>query len=472
MFEAINKHNNRGYVITHSLPKSIQEHTSTITYSQEFKLSGYIDDTTWFSNDIPNLEESLSIADDFYQLANICINKDKTILITNNPDLQDKKISILFGNEPIEVQSVSKFSNERILGIYINADCNKKYTINKITKCINYTLFLLRKKKISHDMCTYVINRVIIPRIEYWSQHIAIPETTCKKWDIKIRSLYKQFLNLPRSTVNEIFSSHFYLNTPNIYDVLIRNWTAQLIAKTNTPLCQNISRLNIINNQIKFHSPSAFPEFLQFYKGSTKHFSLTDFLCIHLPRLNLKMDMTNFHVIKGGHTPIMNFLINCPNFKSTVKSLRNRNIMFIDQIITPDGLFLRSWKDLQKDETVNCSKGRTPKWYKYILDNFTNYTNSNQNYRLTFTINSPIISTSFAQRFPPPPLGTISRDHRNKLIAFWNNSKKEIEYAKVIHSSNRINNTPTLYTEHYNIIYSQSNSSSPGSTKHELIKCN
>src|SRR5947209_18600867 len=126
------------------------------------------------------------------------------------------------------------------------ADNNKKYTINKITRSLNYTIFLLRKKKISHDMCTYVINRVIIPRIEYWSQHIAIPEATCKKWDIKICSLYKQFLNLPRLTVNEIFSSHFYLNTPNIFDILIRNWTAQFVAKNNTPLCQNISRLSII----------------------------------------------------------------------------------------------------------------------------------------------------------------------------------------------------------------------------------
>src|SRR5947209_17449024 len=153
------------------------------------------------------------------------------------------------------------------------ADNNKKYTINKITRSLNYTIFLLRKKKISHDMCTYVINRVIIPRIEYWSQHITIPETTCKKWDAKIRFLYKQFMSLPKNTVNEIFSSHFYLNTPNIFDALIRNWTAQLIAKLNTPLCADTTKLAIINNQIKFHSPSAFPEFLQFYNGSLKQFS-------------------------------------------------------------------------------------------------------------------------------------------------------------------------------------------------------
>src|SRR5581483_2303643 len=176
----------------------------------------------------------LDIADDFYNMSNTCINKDKTVILTNVKNLQDQTLPIKFGSDNINVKVVAGHSNERILGIYINSDNNRKFTINKITKCINYTIFLLKKKKISHDMCSYVINRVIIPRIEYWAQHIPISETTCNKWDAKIRSLYKQFLSLPRSTINELFSSSFYLNTPKIFDSLFRNWTAQLIAKSNT----------------------------------------------------------------------------------------------------------------------------------------------------------------------------------------------------------------------------------------------
>ena len=40
-------------------------------------------------------------------------------------------------------------------------------------------------------MCIYVINKVIIPRIEYWTQHIPINESTCRKWDVKIRSFWR-----------------------------------------------------------------------------------------------------------------------------------------------------------------------------------------------------------------------------------------------------------------------------------------
>src|SRR5207244_13493933 len=122
---------------------------------------------------------------------NIRINKDKTVLITNDKNLQDQEIDLQFGHDRIKVHSVSKMSNERILGIYINSDNNKKFTINKISRCINYTIFLIKKKRISHDICAYVINKVIIPRIEYWAQHMPILENICKTWDVKIRSLYK-----------------------------------------------------------------------------------------------------------------------------------------------------------------------------------------------------------------------------------------------------------------------------------------
>src|SRR5437016_604216 len=279
-------------------------------------------------------------------------------------------------------------------------------------------------------------------------------------------------MSLPKNTVNEIFSSHFYLNTPNIFDALIRNWTAQLIAKLNTPLCADTTKLAIINNQIKFHSPSAFPDFLQFYNGSTKQFSLIDFLFHYLPKYNLTLDLSNFQVIKGGNTPIMNFLINHPNLKNTITSLRNRRIMFIDQILTPDGLFIRPWKDLQKDNTINCSKGRCPKWFNYILQHFTYYTPSNNSYRLTVNINKPLVSTSFTPHFKIPPLSNRIKNHNNKWVAFWNNSKKEIEYAKIVHSSNKPNSTPTLYTEHFIISYNLTSLSSPARTQHELTRCN
>ena len=54
-----------------------------------------------------------------------------------------------------------------------------------------------------------------------------------------------------------------------------------------------------------------------------------DFLILKLPQYNLKIESLNSHCIYGGHTPIMNYLINIPNLKNTIKSLKKKNIMFI-----------------------------------------------------------------------------------------------------------------------------------------------
>lgn len=47
------------------------------------KVLGYLDDTTWLAEKLEDLEDNLRIAHDFYQLANIHINKDKCLILAN-----------------------------------------------------------------------------------------------------------------------------------------------------------------------------------------------------------------------------------------------------------------------------------------------------------------------------------------------------------------------------------------------------
>jgi hypothetical protein len=41
--------------------------------------------------------------------------------------------------------------------------------------------------------------------------------------------------------------------------------------------------------------------------------------------------------------------------------------MFLDQIITADNSFLKTWKEIKKQLTNK--KDPTPKWYKFLLQN-------------------------------------------------------------------------------------------------------
>uniref|UniRef100_U9TV77 Uncharacterized protein n=1 Tax=Rhizophagus irregularis (strain DAOM 181602 / DAOM 197198 / MUCL 43194) TaxID=747089 RepID=U9TV77_RHIID len=51
--------------------------------SLSLKVLGYLDDTTWLAENLNQLKHNLKIADNFYQLANILINKEKTIILAN-----------------------------------------------------------------------------------------------------------------------------------------------------------------------------------------------------------------------------------------------------------------------------------------------------------------------------------------------------------------------------------------------------
>src|SRR4051794_15955621 len=159
--------------MTTSIPKNIyfpdNQHQCTIST----KIAGYLNDTTWFANNLTDLSNNLAIADDFYRLANIKINKLKTKILTNIKSLLLlKTISLNFGQDLIDILITSKAQSERILGIYINMKNSKRFTINKLKCMIKFTTFNLNRKRITHDYVSYVINKVLLPQIEYLIQGI------------------------------------------------------------------------------------------------------------------------------------------------------------------------------------------------------------------------------------------------------------------------------------------------------------
>src|SRR5688572_6433474 len=97
----------------------------------------------------------------------------------------------------ISTEVIPKHKSERILGIYINLNDSKTFTINKIKKMLHFICSNLRQKKITHDHVMYVINKVLLPRIEYLCQHFFVLPHTCNEFNRILRSVYKSSLSLP-----------------------------------------------------------------------------------------------------------------------------------------------------------------------------------------------------------------------------------------------------------------------------------
>ncbi|PKK63163.1 hypothetical protein RhiirC2_789305 [Rhizophagus irregularis] len=417
MFTAVNQSPYSGYDLYASIPKNIFQKDNLHEISINVKLLGYLDDTTWFAKNFEDLQQNLAIADDFYALANIKINKDKTKILTNNKAMYNNKtISLKFGEDIVDIKVVPPNDNERILGIYINTNNKFKFTINKINRMLKYTCSNLKKKRITHDHVIYIINKVLIPRIEYLCQHFIILPYICNNFNRTIRSIYKSSLLLPRSIYNTIIHNQIYPNILNIWDHQFLSQTSLLNAQANNPLTKNLIEYLILYSQSRLWTNDIFFTTKYLDSPSKKLNRIENLLCImHNYKLEFKFSF-KFNT-KGGSYPLSAFLIRSNQFFNFIKSLKNKDIFFLDQIITVDGLFLKTWKEIK--QTLTNKKGRTPAWYYFLKDNII--LNQN-NLRLTFDV--PVINHQNPTVSRPKIIAQSSQitKIKNIWIAYWSSS--------------------------------------------------
>src|SRR2546429_2123332 len=120
-----------------------------------------MDDTTCVTDSQPHLEEMLSIADDFYQLNNIKVNKEKSVLMAKQ---QNKKnmdpIALTFGNEQITITPTSYQESTRFLGVWLNLAGNRQFVIQQARDEVLSTINVLKTKFITDKQLLYIYNMV------------------------------------------------------------------------------------------------------------------------------------------------------------------------------------------------------------------------------------------------------------------------------------------------------------------------
>jgi hypothetical protein len=150
---------------------NIYNKNSNITHTFEIVVLGYLDDTTWFASSKEQLKNQLHIANSFYNFTDIKINHEKYKILTNDIPFINKEITLhIAEDKSINIKTASKRQGKRILGVYINAVNNKTPTIHKMKQIIYKFQNAVNYKKITHDHIIYLINRVLIPRLEYIGQ--------------------------------------------------------------------------------------------------------------------------------------------------------------------------------------------------------------------------------------------------------------------------------------------------------------
>jgi hypothetical protein len=133
-----------------------------------------MDDTTWIARSKEDMDSILEEARAFYEANDSQVNGSKSILITiNNPSPIPATVNI--GTKKEQVIELSRKEHARFLGIWLGNKKPAHDTVNRIRQEIRMIVTAIQKKRITDKQAAYIINKVLIPRIEYRTQHIHIP---------------------------------------------------------------------------------------------------------------------------------------------------------------------------------------------------------------------------------------------------------------------------------------------------------
>jgi ribonuclease HI/endonuclease/exonuclease/phosphatase family metal-dependent hydrolase len=343
--------------------KTIQLRTATIAF---------MDDTTWISRSKENLQKILDEARDFYRANDSQINSNKSILIViNGKEKESKSVQAGLNKELVTV--LDNKETTRFLGIWIGSKEHKKATINKIKQDINKIITALKGKKATDKQALYILNRVLLPRIEYKMRHCHLSADECNLLTAQYRRILKNKAEICNTLPNSAIHHKGLLNLKSIWEIQTESQTANLVTYLNDTGSAGISTIiRLKQGQINNWEPkNIIAEEIPITFDSKGNFTAKVLKTAN--RMNIKIRSATVEDLfqwEGGNFSIQNGLSNNKIYKKSISSLRKRQLMFIDQLIDTDLKILLNWNFIKMLGKVS-RRGPEPQWYKIIGEKLT-----------------------------------------------------------------------------------------------------
>ncbi|CAB4405836.1 unnamed protein product [Rhizophagus irregularis] len=261
-----------GYEITAKYKKDI--YSDYIKESIIFPGKAYMDDTTLLAKDQCQLETMLDIANEFYNLNDIKINKDKSELLLKKIDKSfnySNSLIIRFGLEYINIKPKEPNESIRILGVWFNVNNDKKFVLSQAKSEVKKLIDNIKHKRITDKQLQYVFNALIILTIEYRAQVTILNDRECESIMSSFRRAFRKKLKFSWRMPTAIINHNLIYNIKDIADNQLQaKGTNFLIQLNDTGLLGKITTLRLKQLQYKFwiedNIVSEFPFNNNFYK--------------------------------------------------------------------------------------------------------------------------------------------------------------------------------------------------------------
>ena len=225
---------------------------------------------------------------------------------------------------------------------------------------INRILNLIRFKRITPEQISYIINAVIISRIEYRSHLSIFNETEAKKISAKLRQMVRLKMSCSNTLPNVFLSKKEIYYIIDFYQRQAENHITNLLFRlNNTGLLGQTTEIRLRQLQYTEWLHDNPLEIWNYNNENSFHYNLiAQILCI-MNRLGISFKSNNFgddtYRITPGKFSLIDYFQN--DYRFFKDSLRNKGFLYLEQILYKGFYSIREWDELKKNLKVQLQNG-------------------------------------------------------------------------------------------------------------------
>ncbi|KAG9306256.1 hypothetical protein G9A89_016160 [Geosiphon pyriformis] len=312
--------------------------------SSFFATGTFVDNTIWIGNGQALTQYILDIASEFFELNDISINNDKTVVISINPRVANASLCI--SSKPIFI--VKGGESHRYLGIFLSMEGLSKPSLVKTHVDVRFFSNMVLRKAVSDKQFSYLVSAVLQPikglrsktmlPKDFLNEALQHPLLYGLKSFEQVQAEFKIATVISFSNAFEILG-HFFVHP--VLDLQVLGWVL------HNPLHHLVKlRVCLLNN---------------FLAGVVKIF------------INVNVSLPN-HVLcafRGSGHFLMFEILGSPSYFDVVHSLKHFGVAFGNGLITKHEWII-DWKTFWYWKRLSL-RGLIPIWFTKIVLNSSNF---------------------------------------------------------------------------------------------------
>ena len=390
-----------------------------------------MDDSTLISSSKAGMEHKLSLAASFYRLANIRANFNKFDLVTTVTN--DPVTFQLTDAPPLTLTPLPPNTSFRYLGVWFNVKNSRTFVRKQLRDMVMSFVTMLRPKLLTATQIVYLVNTILIPRLEYRAMVTPLNPTDTLFITRSYRSLLKNKSRLAGNVPNAfIHDSRGPFRLIDFQSRLAQFHISHILSLLNfaSPV-QEALQIRLDNLQYRLwlpFSPLLVTDFTPWQRSSTVKDNWLAATLNQAASLHISLvppDSTSSctpNVLRGQH-PLFE-LLPTKDYVFHTPKLRSRTLLFLSQLVTNDGNALISWDAFYHQFIRRGPINRTAPWYPAIR---TSACISDSSLRLRAQW---CVQDTFIQDFVLPSLAP--RPYVKEFLAVWHESSNSVILGRSI----------------------------------------